>query len=691
MTTVTGATTFVPHRPTRALLCCAAALLCALAWAVLMITHPHSVPAPYYDGAIVAVFLCFSLAGAFVLVNRAARGLGWALLVTGLALQVSYLAGLAAELGGASGAAGDLVVLTGLIGSTCYAAMMLLFPLWLPDGRLPRGPAGRALVALYAAWGVVIGFVNTAMPPDWYGIDNPLHHGVWASVYRGYADVFGPAGDPVTLGRNIFTAMVAFGLLIAAVRWYRSPGPHRRLVELVAPYLLWMALVIVPYYTGFDPDWAVYAITLVAPTAWLIGLATAFRRDRSLSLDRATRRRLSLCVFLTVLFLLALGLAYAVHQLVPTEHRTAVARWWVLVGAVAFGALLRPLFEAVSRAVDRYYYGERAHPYQVARGLAERLSRTVDPARTPPLLCETAVHSLGLPAAAVRVTGGAGERELAALGTLGPGVERFPMHYEGAEIGALLVAPRTGQPSLDRQDRDVLCLLADQSAPALASLRLTEDLQASRKRLVLAREEERRRLRHDLHDGLGPALSGLRLRLDAAGAGEGRGSPAGIALAAASDGIGQLIVELRRITDGLAPAALDGEGLTGALRRLADSLAGRNLAVALDLRPDPLPPLPAAVEVAVYRISGEALNNVVRHSGASSVRLELRVGEDEVTVEARDNGGGFPHHVDGVGVGLRSMAERAEELGGHFTAANDAQGARVRAVLPRTGPAEQPG
>ncbi|MEV7025815.1 ATP-binding protein, partial [Kitasatospora sp. NPDC093558] len=110
---------------------------------------------------------------------------------------------------------------------------------------------------------------------------------------------------------------------------------------------------------------------------------------------------------------------------------------------------------------------------------------------------------------------------------------------------------------------------------------------------------------------------------------------------------------------------------------------GRSLRVTLDLRPDPLPALPAAVEVAVYRISGEALNNVVRHSGATSARLTLHAPSDRVTVEVADNGAGFPTGTSTAGVGLRSMAERAEELGGTFTAVNAPAGAVVRAVLPR--------
>ncbi len=351
-------------------------------------------------------------------------------------------------------------------------------------------------------------------------------------------------------------------------------------------------------------------------------------------------------------------------------------------GALAIGVLFGPTARWAMRSVDRIYYGNRARPYQVVRELAEHLSKAVNPAGAPVLLCETAVRSLGLPGARLVITTRSGPRELASVGTPGSACESFPLSYEGAVIGELQAPPRSGQPALDRQDQEVLAFLADQGAPDVALLRLYEDLQSSRRQIVLAREEERRRLRFDLHDGIGPTLSGLRLKVDTARSGVADDSPQATALKAASEGIGRAITELRRITDGLAPAALGSEGLAGALRQLASGLDGRALHINLNLDPDPLPALPAAVEVAVYRISGEALNNVLRHSGATSVRLSLKVRPDEVTVEAHDDGAGFPTHQAGAGLGLRSMAERTEELGGSFSAANDVRGAIVRAVFP---------
>lgn len=658
----------------RALAAAAFALLCALGWSVLALTHRDAEGiSEYYlfDGTLVALGLTFALSGLFLVINRNGRGLGVLLLVAGGLQCLQMFLGLAAELAGAGPAVMNAVLAVVIAAAIANAFMMLAFPLWLPDARLPGG-FWRIVTGLVAAWCVVVGVLNAGLHTGFYTRANPLEGTALLDWLEEHVEPY---------SYDVFTVGVALTLTVAAVRWWRSPGPHPHLREVAVAYLLWVTLITVPHYLGDYPDWVPYAVVFIGEAVWLLVPVLGFRRDRSLSLDRATRRYLAAYAFCTLLFIVVLLLAYLLGSLLPDAGPGV--RWWLLPAAALLGALLRPAARFVVRAVDRYYYGERAHPYQVVRKLAERMSQAVGPAEAPSLLCQTVVIALGLPAACVRVRTRSGPRELAGLGDAELPAESFPLSYEGAVIGELSVPPRSGQRELDRQDREVLQLLADQASPAIASLRLYEDLQASRKRIVLAREEERRRLRHDLHDGLGPALSGLRLQIDAARTGIAPESEAAVSLGTASAGIGQAITELRRITDGLAPAALGSEGLAGALRRLADGLGHHTLRVTLDLDPDPLPTLPAAVEVAIYRISGEALNNVVRHSGAAAARLTLRVRPDEVTVEATDDGAGFPAHAGGAGVGLRSMAERAEELGGTFTAANDSDGAVVRAVFPR--------
>ncbi|MER7772318.1 sensor histidine kinase [Kitasatospora sp. NPDC096140] len=648
-------------------------LLCAAVWSLLALTHPAVADVSehyFYDGLWVAVGLTFTLAGLFLVVNRNGQALGALLLAAGVLQSLRMVLLLAAGLAGAGPTVVGVIAVVVLAADITNAFVVVGFPLWLPDARLPGG-AWRSVTVLVGGWSVLLAFANTARVPEWYGLPNPLHHTALYGWLDGWL-------SPYTF--DLFAASLVLTLTVAAVRWWRLPGAHPYLWAVMTAYVVWAALAAVPHFVTDSPGWLPYAVVVAGEAAWMLVPIAAFRRDRRFSLDRATRRYLVAFVFCALLFVGALLAAYLTHRLLPDTGPDA--RWWQVATAAVLGALLRPAAHAVGHAVDRYYYGERAHPYQLIRQLAERMSHAVNPADAPPLLCRTVVQALGLPAAAVRVRTRSGPRELARIGAPDPTGVRFPLTYEGAEIGELLVPPRPGQSELDRQDREVLRLLADQASPAIASLGLYEDLQASREQLVQAREEERRRLRHDLHDGLGPALSGLRLRIDAASADLPDDSEAADSLTAASVGIGDAITELRQITHGLGPGPLDGKGLADALRRLADTLGSRSLDVTLDLCPDPLPVFSAAVEVAVYRISGEALNNVVRHAGATAVRLSLHALPDRVTVEVADNGTGFPIGASTSGVGLRSMAERVEELGGTFTAGNAPVGAVVRAVFP---------
>lgn len=183
--------------------------------------------------------------------------------------------------------------------------------------------------------------------------------------------------------------------------------------------------------------------------------------------------------------------------------------------------------------------------------------------------------------------------------------------------------------------------------------------------LVLEREEERRRLRAEIHDGVGPLLAALRLELDA-------GSPDG-AQALLADAMG----ELRRISRGLRPARLDELGLTAALRHQVATVDAAGIAWRVDL-PDGIA-LPAAVETAVFHIAHEAVTNVVRHSGARVATLAVRVDRTDILLEVQDDGCGLGARP--LGVGLRSMQHRAEELGGTFEV-DTTSGLRLTARLP---------
>jgi signal transduction histidine kinase len=227
--------------------------------------------------------------------------------------------------------------------------------------------------------------------------------------------------------------------------------------------------------------------------------------------------------------------------------------------------------------------------------------------------------------------------------------------------------------------------LAHPVALTVSAIELSAGLQRAREQLVTTREEERRRLRRDLHDGLGPTLAGIVMQLDAA-SNVLRRDPAAVEpvldglRTAAQDAVG----DIRRLVYELRPPALDELGLIGAIREWADRLFGSDEAHGLALSfdtPAQLGGLPAAVEVAALRIVQEAIANVAHHAGARSCRIGLVAGDD-LAIDVDDDGRGLSGD-DRPGVGLSSMKERAAELGGSCTVTSGPNGGtRVHAILP---------
>jgi signal transduction histidine kinase len=206
-------------------------------------------------------------------------------------------------------------------------------------------------------------------------------------------------------------------------------------------------------------------------------------------------------------------------------------------------------------------------------------------------------------------------------------------------------------------------------------------LQKSRERLVLAREEERRRIRRDLHDELGPSLASQTFKLDAAlDLLETDPQAAATLLQSLKIHNQALVGDIRRLVYELRPPALDDLGLMGALQaHLSQIEEPRMILTAV---PDPLPTLPAAVEVAAYRITLEATTNAVRHAQAQACAVQLTTTDSHLTLAISDDGRGLPTARQN-GIGLASMRERAEELGGVLLLGNLAEGGvRVTAVLP---------
>ncbi|WP_436758621.1 sensor histidine kinase [Streptosporangium sp. V21-05] len=349
-----------------------------------------------------------------------------------------------------------------------------------------------------------------------------------------------------------------------------------------------------------------------------------------------------------------------------------------LVAALAVGAVFHPARLRLQRAVDRLLRVER-DPYRVADRLSRTLQESVDPAEglaTAAVLVRQALRADGV---AVEAHGGT-VRD----GELGERPVETPLVWHGEPVGRLFSSGPAPSP-------DLLNVLARHLAELAHAVRLTADLRRSREHILTGREEERRRLRRDLHDGLGPTLASLAMTVDEARLRLER-DPEAVEelLVRVRDQMGTAIVDVRDLVYGLRPPALNDLGLADALRSLADAPGPR-----VDVAPaGPLGDIPPAVEVAAYRIAQEALTNVRRHAQATTalVRVEVvRPGEEhagpavtgaELRLSVADDGIGLPERVRG-GVGLLSMRERAAEAGGSCTIGpRPGGGTEVAARLP---------
>jgi signal transduction histidine kinase len=352
--------------------------------------------------------------------------------------------------------------------------------------------------------------------------------------------------------------------------------------------------------------------------------------------------------------------------------------------------LFQPAREWLQKTVNRLMFGERDDPYAVLSKLGRQLGETAVPTQTLPAITATITQTLKLPYAAIELVANDlvanEERQPAASsGERGTAVlQEWPLRYQGEIVGWLQAAPRSpGEPFTAKEQQ----LLGDIAAPAGAaaySLRLTNALQKSREKLVLAREEERRRIRRDLHDELGPTLASQTFAIDAI-LDLLASDPTEVArLLRGLKAQNQATVsEIRRLVHELRPPALDELGLVSALQAHAAQLHNpHSLQIQITAWPDPLPPLSAAVEVAAYRIALEAMTNAARHAGAQSCAVRLQAEDSCLTLSIVDDGRGLEPNGR-YGVGLHSMRERAEELGGKLMVdSGNGGGVRVTAVLP---------
>jgi signal transduction histidine kinase len=662
-------------RRTAVAVCAATAV--AVAGCVIAPAFAHGNTADFAATLSFACAVCaVAVVGAVVSLAAPGNAVGWLLLAAavvmgiGAACDQAGLRGLVTAPGSVPGA--DYLA---AIGSGLQAAGTLIavagVPAVFPDGRLP-GPRWRWLA--WAATGAVgCLFLGNVLSPN--AQQTALAH--WQS----------PLGLPARYG-NVANTLSGVGVLLAVtcavgavaglvIRWRRGGPLVRQQLLLLALAACPTALVflVIPVTNGV-PGWLFGIVLLPLPAAIAVAILSHGLYDLRLAAQH------------TLLWLVMSGTVVGVYALLVTAVAAMIGNrhaWWPpAIAAAAAALVLIPLRETLQRGVNRVIYGRWREPYEVLAGLGEQLAAAADIDRLLGAAVAELTSGLGLHDVSVRDLDGvvvAGRPASEGAGGDGSGGEGagIPLLAYGATVGCL--SYRSPERQLSGPEQRLLQDLARQLGSALHARQLREDLRRARERLVLAREEERRRLRRDLHDGIGPALAGLTLKAETARALLPPGTDdVSRQLDGLSEEIRRTVIDVRRLVEGLRPPALDELGLAGACPQAVERLTTA-AGVSASVRADDLPVLPAAVEVAAYRIVVEAVTNTVRHARARHCLVSLSVVPAALAVSVTDDGiglaGAGPH-----GSGLAIMRERAEEIGGAVTVSDAAPGVTVTALLP---------
>lgn len=421
-----------------------------------------------------------------------------------------------------------------------------------------------------------------------------------------------------------------------------------------------------------------------------LSITIAITRYRLWNIDPIINRTLvyGTLSFLTIAFYILVVGRFAIYF---RSNESNLIISFIATGVVAI--LFEPLRQRLQQGVNRLMYGERDDPATVLTRLSQQLESALAPESILQTIVETLAATLRLPYAAISLL----DEEPRFTSTLNlppSGLIHFPLTNQTERIGELILAPRSQGESFSPADMKLIIIIAQQAGVVAHAVHLTQelrqlnaDLQQSREQLVTAREEERRRIRRDLHDGVGPILASLLQRLDTV-----RiliPNEPGKAASMAEDLKGQVkttIADIRRLVYALRPPVLDELGLVSAIREYTADYQGASGLQVNVIAPETLPHLPAAVEVAAYRIVLEAFANVVHHAQATTCHISMSIAKQEndsmFFVEIADNGQGLPVKLH-AGVGIVSMRERVAELGGSISIKPRAGGGtHVRACLP---------
>ncbi len=610
--------------------------------------------------------LLYPLVGAYLLHRRPDNRVGWVFAATSV-LGLNGLAGQYAVAATYVHHSWPLRDFAAWLNAWDWAPELLvpaLLPLLFPNGTLKSRRWRPVAIAALAGLGVAIAAMATAHHPidASQKIFNP-----WTITHAAWLRGIMIAGIQVVFLCS-FLALISLVLRTRAAR----ATERAQLQWLMFSVVVTVALGVVALLTDGVFSETVWAVAMAAiPT----GVLVAVMRHQMLDIELVLNR--------TIAYALLTGLVVLAY-VASVSSLGEVAAKKVGIAAVALVALFfAAARERLQHVIDRALFGHRRDPYTVVARLGRRVDAATGPLDALEQLAVELRTSLRLPYVAVLPD--AAELPPIEAGRPVAGSSDVPISVHGEPVGILRVGLRHQGERLRVEEHSVLNDSARRAGALIQAAALVADLRASRERIVAAREEERRRLRHDLHDGVGPQLAGLALQLDALSR-RLRGDEDNAArVQVLRDLLRDTVGEVRRVVDNLRPPALDDVGLVEAVRQQVAAYAvvglGSGSRPLVDVHSEPLPELPAAVEVAAYRIITESVANAMRHGQPTQCEVFLRAADSLLDITVTDDGSGLAADAT-AGVGLASMRERAAEVGGTFDLQTGPTGTTVTARLP---------
>lgn len=536
-----------------------------------------------------------------------------------------------------------------------FGGTYLILFLVLPDGKfVPRWSVFAGILWVIVGVGSVYfrgSFIDVEVWPIWLGI------GCWVvlHVILVYSQTYRyiKKSDPIQR-QQMKWYLYSIAMYVVALLCLNFIAPLGVTLKMAAELFYTLSFILIPISIGFAIfKHRLWDINLVIHRTIVYGLLSLF------------------------VILLYVSLVGFLSRIVQYEGNVLASI--IIAGIIA--VCFQPLKVRLQTWVNRFIYGDRDNPYKILNQLNSILEVSQSTDHVLPHIVNTISHALKIPYVAIQLNGRESSQIVASIGNAQEVGIDLPLMHQGQLLGSLLLSQRSSNEPFSPTDIKVLKDLSRQVGVVLHSVLLYKDLQWSRQQLVNAREEERRRLRRDLHDGLGPSLASLAIKIDVAKNIMDENPVKSQKLLTDMDTqIKDLIQEIRRLVHSLRPSTLDELGLLSAIRELTSHYKGGPIQFTVH-GPESLPSLPAAVEVAVFRIVQEAITNVVRHSNANRCVIDINL-KDKLILSVQDNGQGISNDLK-YGIGLKSMRERAEELGGKFVVhTSNYGGTEVQAELP---------